>query len=323
MFPAERVEDEVRRVLRSESFFDLLGLPQDVSDEDAVRRAYKALSVRIHPDKCSHPDAAEAFKQLRRACDVLLDPDTRAAHRAEVAERQRQAAAAGGASGPPRRMPFMHAPYLAKERPAPPGAGPPQEAAAREAAWEQERRRGEERERLWREAEERRRQRSAQRQALHKSFADPMRLVASALRQREVVEEIRHLDGHPPATPRAAPPPSPAGLSRPTSASGPPPRGPGVTGPGAAGGSHRCPSPVSSSTSSSSEEAGATARHKRSKKHSKKDSGKKEKRKKTKREKSAQQGPPAGRLDQLRQERLQREYAERRRAQALLKAQYD
>ena len=61
MFPAERPEDEVQRVLNTTSYFDMLGLAPDTTDEDAIRRAYKQLSVRVHPDKSTHPKVVACY----------------------------------------------------------------------------------------------------------------------------------------------------------------------------------------------------------------------------------------------------------------------
>jgi curved DNA-binding protein CbpA len=55
-----------------------------------VKKAYWRLSLLIHPDKCSHPRAAEAFAALAKARDELADGSARAAldaRRAEAALR--------------------------------------------------------------------------------------------------------------------------------------------------------------------------------------------------------------------------------------------
>lgn len=69
--------------------FALLGC--DVGcDEGTLRRAFWRASLSVHPDKCAHPRAAEAFAALTAARDELSDPVKRSAieaHRAEATER--------------------------------------------------------------------------------------------------------------------------------------------------------------------------------------------------------------------------------------------
>lgn len=57
-------------------FYDLLGIPKDASEAD-VKRAYRKLALRAHPDKGGDP---EKFKQLSRAHEVLTDPNLRAVY---------------------------------------------------------------------------------------------------------------------------------------------------------------------------------------------------------------------------------------------------
>ncbi|WFD35763.1 hypothetical protein MCUN1_002625 [Malassezia cuniculi] len=67
----------------SRSFYSLLNVEQDATDEQ-LRDAYKTLAVAFHPDK--HPDPArkemaeQAFRDIKRAYDVLSDPQTRAVY---------------------------------------------------------------------------------------------------------------------------------------------------------------------------------------------------------------------------------------------------
>ena len=46
--------------------------------------AFKKASLRVHPDKSNHPQAAEAFVRLREAYRVLSDPTLRAAYDVEL-----------------------------------------------------------------------------------------------------------------------------------------------------------------------------------------------------------------------------------------------
>jgi DnaJ family protein C protein 8 len=56
------------------SAYEVLLLPHD-ADEKAIRNQYRKLSALVHPDKCKHPKANEAFHILKKALDDLMDPN--------------------------------------------------------------------------------------------------------------------------------------------------------------------------------------------------------------------------------------------------------
>src|SRR5919197_2585819 len=77
-------------------YYEVLGVERNATDEE-VKRAYRKLAVKFHPDKNpDDPDAEEKFKELGEAYDVLMDSDKRAAY-----DRYGHAAFAHGA--PPGR----------------------------------------------------------------------------------------------------------------------------------------------------------------------------------------------------------------------------
>ena len=61
-------------------YYEVLGVER-AATEEAVKRAYRKLAVKFHPDKNpGDPHAEEKFKELGEAYDVLMDPDKRAAY---------------------------------------------------------------------------------------------------------------------------------------------------------------------------------------------------------------------------------------------------
>ena len=57
-------------------YYEVLGVPRD-ADQDAIRRAYRKLARKYHPDLNSDSDAEDRFKQLGEAYEVLSDADKR------------------------------------------------------------------------------------------------------------------------------------------------------------------------------------------------------------------------------------------------------
>jgi curved DNA-binding protein len=58
-------------------YYEVLGVPRD-ADPDTIRRAYRKLARKYHPDLNSNGDAEERFKELGEAYEVLSDADKRA-----------------------------------------------------------------------------------------------------------------------------------------------------------------------------------------------------------------------------------------------------
>jgi DnaJ-class molecular chaperone len=57
-------------------YYDILGVSRDASPEE-IRRAYRTLARRYHPDVNKEPGADERFKEIGAAYEVLSDEDKR------------------------------------------------------------------------------------------------------------------------------------------------------------------------------------------------------------------------------------------------------
>ena len=60
----------------SESYYDVLGLPRNATETD-IKKAYRNLAKKYHPDVCKEPGAEEKFKSINEAYDVLSDESKR------------------------------------------------------------------------------------------------------------------------------------------------------------------------------------------------------------------------------------------------------
>ena len=57
--------------MKKKKCYEILGLSDNASIDD-IKRAYKKLAIKYHPDKNKHPKAEEKFKQISTAYNTLL-----------------------------------------------------------------------------------------------------------------------------------------------------------------------------------------------------------------------------------------------------------
>lgn len=62
-----------------QDYYKTLGVARDASEDD-IRKAYRKLARKYHPDVSKEPDAEERMRQVNEAKDVLTDKEKRAAY---------------------------------------------------------------------------------------------------------------------------------------------------------------------------------------------------------------------------------------------------
>ena len=65
--------------MRYKDYYQVMGVARDASQDD-IKRAYRKLARKYHPDVSKEKDAEDKFKELQEAHEVLKDPEKRAAY---------------------------------------------------------------------------------------------------------------------------------------------------------------------------------------------------------------------------------------------------
>ncbi|KAH3663341.1 hypothetical protein OGAPHI_005331 [Ogataea philodendri] len=63
-------------MVKDTKLYDILGVSPDATDSQ-LKKAYRLGALKYHPDKNPSPEAAETFKEMSAAYEILSDPDKR------------------------------------------------------------------------------------------------------------------------------------------------------------------------------------------------------------------------------------------------------
>jgi len=67
----------VKRINGCKDYYQILGIDDKTCSDDQIKRAYKKLALKLHPDKCRCNGAEDAFKAVSRAFSCLSDTQKR------------------------------------------------------------------------------------------------------------------------------------------------------------------------------------------------------------------------------------------------------
>jgi len=65
--------------MKYKDYYEILGVARDASQDD-IKKAYRKLARKYHPDVSKEKDAEERFKEINEAHQTLSDPEKRAAY---------------------------------------------------------------------------------------------------------------------------------------------------------------------------------------------------------------------------------------------------
>jgi curved DNA-binding protein len=65
--------------VKYKDYYEIMGVARDASADD-IKRSYRRLARKYHPDVSKEPNAEERFKEIGEAYEVLRDPEKRAAY---------------------------------------------------------------------------------------------------------------------------------------------------------------------------------------------------------------------------------------------------
>jgi curved DNA-binding protein len=65
--------------MKFRNYYEILGVARDAGPDD-IKRAYRRLARKYHPDVSKEPDAEARFKEMKEAYEVLKDPEKRKAY---------------------------------------------------------------------------------------------------------------------------------------------------------------------------------------------------------------------------------------------------
>ena len=85
--------------MMGKDFYKVLGLNKSATEDD-IKKAYRKMALKYHPDKNKSPGAEEKFKEIAEAYEVLSDPKKKQIYDVHGEQGLRGGGSGGGSQGP-------------------------------------------------------------------------------------------------------------------------------------------------------------------------------------------------------------------------------
>lgn len=69
-----------------ENLYNILGVSSNATTDD-IKKAYRSLAMRHHPDRNAHSNSEKRFNAIRTAYEVLSDPRKRTEYNQSISNR--------------------------------------------------------------------------------------------------------------------------------------------------------------------------------------------------------------------------------------------
>ncbi|OUM55134.1 hypothetical protein BVG19_g4618 [[Candida] boidinii] len=93
----EKIVKEILTIETSD-YYKLLKVDKGANDIE-IKKSYRKLAIKLHPDKNKHPHASEAFKKIAKAFEVLSDADKKRIYDQTGVDPDSRGAGGPGAGG--------------------------------------------------------------------------------------------------------------------------------------------------------------------------------------------------------------------------------
>lgn len=95
----KKIVEEILSIKQTD-YYKVLKVEKDASDVE-IKKSYRKLAIKLHPDKNKHPKASEAFKVIAKAFEILGDDSKRKIYDMTGSDPDSRSAGMGGAGGGP------------------------------------------------------------------------------------------------------------------------------------------------------------------------------------------------------------------------------
>jgi DnaJ-class molecular chaperone len=69
-------DKECLEIIKMKDYYEILRVKKDAGEEE-IRKSYKKLAIKFHPDKNNSTHSSDAFKKVSHAFSVLSDKEKR------------------------------------------------------------------------------------------------------------------------------------------------------------------------------------------------------------------------------------------------------